>query len=144
MSNQQSGDRDSLLGGPRGRTGGPGSTTGSIGGSVASNGPESSPIYYDAPQSPQSRMLQLAFMFIVVSLVLISLVLSIYRSASRGQGIYVLLGLSLLGLLALQVIMILLIRYGDLPADKSWFLYVVGAAIALECIFTNVLLFAHG
>jgi len=58
--------------------------------------------------------------------------------------LYVMLGLSLIGLLVIEIFMILFIRHGDLPADKSWFLYVVGVVIALESIFTDVLLFTHG
>jgi len=123
-------DKTALIGGQKGATAGGGS--------------EAGPLYYDSPQSPQSKLLQLSFMVTVVLLVLISIILSIYQSVTQRDGLYVMLGLSLIGLLVIEIFMILFIRHGDLPADKSWFLYVVGVVIALESIFTDVLLFTHG
>ena len=34
------------------------------------------------------------------------------------------------------------IQKGELPQEKSWFLYIVGVCIILECIFTDVLLYS--
>ncbi|XP_052070366.1 uncharacterized protein LOC127709062 isoform X2 [Mytilus californianus] len=44
---------------------------------------------------------------------------------------------------ALVVIMvgILFIRKGELPTEKTWFLYFVGGCVILESIFTDVLLY---
>ena len=36
---------------------------------------------------------------------------------------------------------IVFVRNGDLPKEKSWFLYFVGGCIILEAIFTDVLLY---
>lgn len=113
-------------------------------GSTANTGnrpAEDGPIYYDTQQSPTAKLLQLSFMVIVVIMVLVSFLLSIYRSAVQHQGLYVLLGLGLVGFLAINIILILFIRYGDLSPEKSWFLYIVGGCIVIEAILTNILLF---
>lgn len=51
------------------------------------------------------------------------------------------LGISLVGFVVLEIILIVFIRRGELPEGKTWFLYFVGACVILESIFTDVLLF---
>jgi hypothetical protein len=98
--------------------------------------------FYDLQEpSTATKLFQLAFLVIVVLMVAISFILSIYRSAAVPSGMYILLGLGLVGFLAIEVIMIVFVRNGDLPADKRWFLYAVGGCIVIECIFTNIVLF---
>lgn len=36
---------------------------------------------------------------------------------------------------------IVFIRKGDLPKEKTWFLYFVGGCVMMEAIFTDILLF---
>lgn len=36
---------------------------------------------------------------------------------------------------------IVFIRKGDLPKEKTWFLYFVGGCVIMEAIFTDILLF---
>lgn len=113
-------------------------------GTEGARGPRSSdsgPIYYDTQQTPTARLLQLSFMVIVVIMVLISFILSIYRCVLQRDGLYILLGLGLVGFLIVNCVLILFIRYGDLSPEKSPFLYFVGGCIIIEAILTSVLLF---
>lgn len=112
--------------------------TGTEGSSASS---DSRPIYYDTQQTPTARLLQLSFMAIVVLMVLLSFILSIYRCVVKSDGLFILLGLGLVGFLAVNCILILFIRYGDLSPEKSPFLYFVGSCIVIESILTCVLLF---
>merc|ERR1712154_597327 len=104
------------------------------------------PLFHDSSQSPLARIIQLVFVIVTSLMVALTLIFSIYRAVKvTGEdgngGVYFLLGLSLQGLVALEVIMVFFLRYGDLPADKMWFLYFVGGCIVLEAVFTDVLLF---
>ncbi|CAH1794318.1 unnamed protein product [Owenia fusiformis] len=103
----------------------------------------SAPLFHDSSQSPTAKRLQYAFVGIVVIMVLISIGLSIYRGAVTGvnNGLYFMLGISLIGFVVIEIFLIRFIRNEDLPKEKSWFLYFVGACVILEAIFTNVLLF---
>ncbi|CAH1794319.1 unnamed protein product [Owenia fusiformis] len=87
----------------------------------------SAPLFHDSSQSPTA----------------ISIGLSIYRGAVTGvnNGLYFMLGISLIGFVVIEIFLIRFIRNEDLPKEKSWFLYFVGACVILEAIFTNVLLF---
>ncbi|KAK2154436.1 hypothetical protein LSH36_269g10006 [Paralvinella palmiformis] len=103
-----------------------------------------SPSYVNAfeerRQDPVARLLQLAFVVVVIIMVLLSLVLS-FVQAAKVEGLYAMLGLSLLGLTVIVIILAKFIKSGDLPQEKSWFLYVTGGCILLESIFTDVLLY---
>ena len=51
------------------------------------------------------------------------------------------LGLCLVGFVAIEIILIRFIRTEELPREKLWFLYFVGGCVILECIFTDVALY---
>ncbi|BFZ02565.1 hypothetical protein BsWGS_05604 [Bradybaena similaris] len=100
-------------------------------------------VYHDSSQTPTARLIQVLFVALVVVMVLLSISLSIYRgvdSAVEG-GKYLMLGISLAGFVAIQILMINFTRRGDLPRGKTWFLYFVGVCVILEAIFVDVLLF---
>ncbi|XP_013414851.1 uncharacterized protein LOC106176853 [Lingula anatina] len=104
------------------------------------------PLYHDSTQTPLMRGLQLTFVSLVVLMVLISIILSIAQSVQvpMNTGVYLLLGISLLGFAVIEVILIVFIRQGELPKERMWFLYVVGFCILLEAIFTDILLYQQG
>ncbi|XP_048758965.1 uncharacterized protein LOC125668673 [Ostrea edulis] len=98
-------------------------------------------IYYE--QTPATRCLQVGFVALVVIMVIISIILSMVRGTDLGTygGGHFMLGISLIGFVVLEICMIVFIRRGDLPKEKTWFLYFVGGCVILEAIFTDILLF---
>ena len=78
----------------------------------------------------------------VILMVAISVILSLVQTA-RGQanGLPLLLGTAILSVLSVHVVLILLVRSGEVKRRNLWFVYVVGACIIVECIFTNVVIF---
>lgn len=100
-------------------------------------------IYHDSTQTPRARMLQILFVALVTVMVLISIILSIVQGIKNGKygAIYFMLGVSLLGYVALEIILIIFIRKDLLPQNKMWFLYFLGFVVILEAIFTDVLLY---
>lgn len=100
-------------------------------------------LYHDSTQTPRARLLQICFVALVTIMVLISIILSIVQGVKNGSygGIYFMLGICLIGFVAVEIILIRFIRKEELPREKMWFLYFVGGCVILECIFTDVLLF---
>ncbi|KAL3877796.1 hypothetical protein ACJMK2_035446 [Sinanodonta woodiana] len=100
-------------------------------------------LYHDSTQTPRARLLQVCFVVLVVLMVAITLSLSIYRGINLGEygGLYFMLGVSLMGYVVTTIILVLFVRKGELPREKTWFLYFVGGCVILEAIFTDVLLF---
>ncbi|CAG5118130.1 unnamed protein product [Candidula unifasciata] len=100
-------------------------------------------VYHDSSQTPTARLIQVLFVALVVVMVLLSISLSIYRGIDTAVegGKYLMLGISLAGFVAVQILMINFTRRGDLPRGKTWFLYFVGVCVILEAIFVDVLLF---
>lgn len=98
-------------------------------------------IYYE--QSPASKCLQVCFVALVVIMVAISIILSVVRGIELGAygGGHLMLGISLIGFVVVEICMIVYIRKGDLPKEKTWFLYFVGGCVIMEAIFTDILLF---
>ncbi|XP_071953520.1 uncharacterized protein [Antedon mediterranea] len=100
--------------------------------------------FYDSKQDvTKDKRVMFLFVGIVAVSVLISIILSIVQGAkTKSHGfIYFLLGFSLVGFVAIELFMIRFIKTGDLHESKTWFLYVVGACIMLETVFTDVLLY---
>ncbi|XP_041364921.1 uncharacterized protein LOC121380180 isoform X1 [Gigantopelta aegis] len=114
-----------------------------LGGGQQSTSSDSDALYHDSSQSPTMRRIQIGFVGLIVIMVLISVSLSIYQGIDQGKegALYFLLGLSLMGLVIVEICLIMFIRKGDLPKGKQWFLYFVGFCIFLEAIFTDVLVF---
>jgi len=100
-------------------------------------------LYHDSTQTPKARCMQLLFVGLVIIMVLVTVILSIVQGIKKGSygGIYFMLGVSLLGFVAVEVFLIFFIRRDHLAQDKMWFLYFVGGIVILEAIFTDVLLF---
>lgn len=99
------------------------------------------PVPGRARQSALSKkLIPGVFVGIVSSMVAISFILSIVRSI-QNSSVYLLLGISLIGLLVIQIIMVLLAKSGGIPRQKTWFVYLVGLCIVIESILTNVVLF---
>ncbi|XP_062582845.1 uncharacterized protein LOC134244606 [Saccostrea cucullata] len=98
-------------------------------------------IYYE--QSPATRCMQGCFVALVVLMVIISIILSMVRGTELGTygGGHFMLGITLIGFVVLEIFMIVFIRRGDLPKEKTWFLYFVGGCVILEAIFTDILLY---
>ncbi|ELU18789.1 hypothetical protein CAPTEDRAFT_218524 [Capitella teleta] len=73
----------------------------------------------------------------------ISFILSIMQAVSKPESkvLYTILGISLLGFVASATVMVYFVRSGGLLADKHWFSYVIGFAILLESINTDILLY---
>ncbi|XP_062613355.1 uncharacterized protein LOC134275130 [Saccostrea cucullata] len=73
----------------------------------------------------------------------ISIILSMVRGTELGTygGGHFMLGITLIGFVVLEIFMIVFIRRGDLPKEKTWFLYFVGGCVILEAIFTDILLY---
>lgn len=103
-------------------------------------------LYHDSTQTPRARCLQILFVLLVVIMVLVCIILSIVQGVKNGSygGIYFMLGLSLCGFVAIEIILVVFIRRDHLDRGKLWFLYFVGGVVILESIFTDVLLYqAH-
>ncbi|XP_052819788.1 uncharacterized protein LOC128245622 [Mya arenaria] len=100
-------------------------------------------IYYDSTQTPKQRCLQMMFVGLVTVMVLVSMILSIVQGVKNGSygAIYFMMGLCLLGFVAIEVILIIFIRREHLDRSKLWFLYFVGSIVILESIFTDVLVY---
>lgn len=98
--------------------------------------------FYQNADSQRPRMAQLIFVGSIIVMVFITITLSIYRGVKLGSNgfLYFMLGVSLVGFVIIELIMVNFIRKGDLVQEKSWFLYFVGACVFLEAIFTDVLL----
>ncbi|XP_064610251.1 uncharacterized protein LOC135474481 [Liolophura sinensis] len=116
---------------------------GLLSGSKGSSSGNAGVLYHDSSHSPRSKTLQLLFVSTVVLMVVITLSLSIYRGVILGQygGLYFMLGICLIGFVAVEIVLVALIRSGELPKEKLWFLYFMGICIMLEAVFTNILLF---
>ncbi|XP_019620083.1 PREDICTED: uncharacterized protein LOC109466752 [Branchiostoma belcheri] len=104
---------------------------------------ENAALYYDSTQTPVQRYLQISFVAMVVIMVLVSLVLSLYRGITYhyNGALYLLLGICMLGLAGLEVLLIYIIRKGDFPKEKTWFLFFMGFCILLQGVFTDILVF---
>ncbi|KAH3871334.1 uncharacterized protein LOC127868467 [Dreissena polymorpha] len=100
-------------------------------------------LYHDSTQTPMARCLQWLFVALVVVMVLVCMILSIVQGVkNKANGaLYFMMGLSLLGFVFIEVILILFIRRDHLDRIKLWFLYFVGGIVILESIFTDVLLY---
>ncbi|XP_076074038.1 uncharacterized protein LOC143045435 [Mytilus galloprovincialis] len=102
--------------------------------------PQENALYYGNNLSPNSRRLQILFVSLVVIMVGINIGLSMDQGIKHGAN-YFMLGISLIGFVVIEIILILFIRKGELPPEKTWFLYFVGGCVILESIFTDVLLY---
>ncbi|CAC5373158.1 unnamed protein product [Mytilus coruscus] len=102
--------------------------------------PQENALYYGNNLSPTSRRLQILFVALVVIMVGITIGLSMDQGFKHGAN-YFMLGISLIGFVVIEIILILFIRKGELPTEKTWFLYFVGGCVILESIFTDVLLY---
>ncbi|XP_045212332.1 uncharacterized protein LOC123563547 isoform X1 [Mercenaria mercenaria] len=100
-------------------------------------------LYHDSTQTPRARLLQILFVALVVIMVLVCIVLSIVQGVKNGSygAIYFMLGLSLIGFVAVEVILVVFIRRDHLDRGKLWFLYFVGGIVILESVFTDILLY---
>ena len=107
---------------------------------ISSTTEKENALYYGNNQSPTSLRLQLLFVALVVVMVVITIGLSLDRGIELGTN-YFMLGISLIGFVVVEIILILFIRKGELPPEKTWFLYFVGVCVILESIFTDVLLY---
>lgn len=103
--------------------------------------PSQAPMYYDSTQSPRAKAILYGFVSIVIINVLVALILCFYQGAKtkRDGFLYFLMACCLIGLVAAEIILIPLVRRGDLAKEKSWFLYFLGFCILLESIFTDIL-----
>lgn len=118
---------------------------------IAPKRPEAAPVssipdqvlYHDSTQTPKARFLQILFVALVVIMVLVCVILSIVQGVKNGSygAIYFMLGLSLVGFVAVEIILVIFIRRDHLDRGKLWFLYFVGGIVILESIFTDILLF---
>ncbi|RDD46913.1 hypothetical protein TrispH2_001639 [Trichoplax sp. H2] len=97
-------------------------------------------VNHDSGAGRKMRIFQLVSVIVATVMVLITLGLSIYRAVAI-DGLYILLGINLLAVAQIGIVVFYWIRTEEIPASKSWFLYVVDLAVILECIFTNILLF---
>ncbi|XP_069123697.1 uncharacterized protein [Argopecten irradians] len=104
---------------------------------------ESNAVYHDKWQGPRARALQVVFVVLIIIMVLVCVALAIYRGIVVGEngGLYFMLGMCLVGYVILEVILIIFIRQGELPKEKTWFLYFLGMCVILEAIFTDILLY---
>ncbi|XP_021379570.1 uncharacterized protein LOC110467029 [Mizuhopecten yessoensis] len=104
---------------------------------------EANAVFHDKYQGPRARALQIVFVILVAIMVLVCVILSIYRGIVVGEdgGLYFMLGVSLVGFVVLEIILIIFIRQGELPKEKTWFLYFLGMCVFLEAIFTDILLY---
>ncbi|XP_045212333.1 uncharacterized protein LOC123563547 isoform X2 [Mercenaria mercenaria] len=84
-------------------------------------------LYHDSTQTPRA----------------VCIVLSIVQGVKNGSygAIYFMLGLSLIGFVAVEVILVVFIRRDHLDRGKLWFLYFVGGIVILESVFTDILLY---
>lgn len=100
-------------------------------------------LYHDSTQTPTARRSQVLFVALVAIAVLICIILSIVQGVKNGSygAIYFMLGLSLIGFVAVEIILVLFIRRDHLDRGKIWFLYFVGGVVILESIFTDILLY---
>jgi 4-amino-4-deoxy-L-arabinose transferase-like glycosyltransferase len=100
-------------------------------------------VYHDSSQSPKARLFQVLFVVLVIVMVLVAISLSIYQGidAPVEGAKYLMLGISLAGFVAVEILMIVFTRRGDLPRGKTWFLYFVGVCVILEATFVDILLF---
>ncbi|XP_064628251.1 uncharacterized protein LOC135487919 [Lineus longissimus] len=111
--------------------------------SSPSAGPSDDALYHDSGQTPRAKLLQIGFVVLTGFMVGLSIILSIVRGAQLRQngGLYFMLGISLIGFVVIEVLMVIFIRKGDLPKSKTWFVYFIGLCVILEAIFTDVLLY---
>ncbi|XP_077863272.1 uncharacterized protein LOC144346273 [Saccoglossus kowalevskii] len=98
-------------------------------------------LLYDKEQTQRAKVMQVVFIAVVIVMVLLTVALSIYRSVVANEALYILLGVSLLGFVLIQCIMIYFVRSGALEKGKTWFFYFTGLCTILESIFTCVLIF---
>ncbi|XP_033755524.1 uncharacterized protein LOC117338327 [Pecten maximus] len=104
---------------------------------------EDNAVYHDKWQGPRARALQIVFVVLIIIMVMVCVVLAIYRGIVVGEngGLYFMLGVCLVGYVILEIILIIFIRQGELPKEKTWFLYFLGMCVILEAIFTDILLY---
>ncbi|GAB1602930.1 uncharacterized protein LOC115211943 [Argonauta hians] len=104
--------------------------------------PDSRPSYYDSDMG-RTKMAQVLFVGTLIIMVFITISLSIYQGVHQSENgaLNFMLGLSLIGFVAVELLMVKFIQNGDLSREKTWFLYFVGGCVFLEAIFTDVLLF---
>lgn len=100
-------------------------------------------LYHDSTQTPRARLAQICFVLLVAVTVFVCVILSIVQGIKNGSygAIYFMLGVSLAGFVAVEIILVIFIRRDHLDRSKLWFLYFVGGIVILESIFTDVLLY---
>ncbi|CAI9722746.1 Hypothetical predicted protein [Octopus vulgaris] len=111
---------------------------------LAGNVPEDSrPSYYSDADMGRTKTAQVIFVGTLILMVFVTISLSIYQGVHQqaNGALYFMLGLSLIGFVVIELLMVNFIRKGDLSREKTWFLYFVGGCVFLEAIFTDVLLF---
>ncbi|XP_031565472.1 uncharacterized protein LOC116300696 [Actinia tenebrosa] len=102
--------------------------------------PSEQALFHDKGKSPKEKLYLYLFIALVVIMVGVTIIISMIRG-STTDSTYLLLGISILSIGFVQGVLIHWTRTGELPAEKLWFLYLVGTCLILESIFTDVLLF---
>lgn len=115
--------------------------SGGAGGTGGASTTESKALFHTSTQGPKARAMMIGSVIITSVMVIIALSLCIYQGVKTGQHgfLYFLIGVCLIGFIAVEIILMRFLRSGDLAPEKAWFLYFLGFCIFLESIFTDVL-----
>jgi len=93
-------------------------------------------------KSSNKKLIPALFFTVVIVMVIITFILGIVQS-SRGHAgkLPILLGISMLANLFIQFVYGYLARSGSIKARNTWYIYLIGVCIVLQCIFTDIVIF---
>lgn len=93
--------------------------------------------------SPRSRAMLFLCLLTMIITVLVSMCLCIFHGTQSHvyRVVYLMLGIGLIGLVAIQMILIALIKKGDLVPEKTKGLVFIGLLIIVEAVLTTLILY---
>lgn len=98
-----------------------------------------SPVYHGTYQSKKQKYTLYAFIGVSFIMVGVAFILCTVRGLSHRQGaLYFLLAISLVGFMFIEVMVLRMIRSGDLDKEKAWFVYFLGACTIVEALFVDI------
>lgn len=100
---------------------------------------EQAPVYHGAYESKGQKYTLYGFISVIVLMVVIAFILCIKQGVSSTQGfLFFLLALNLVGFIFIEIMILRMIRSGDLAKEKAWFLYFLGACTIAEALFVDI------
>ncbi|XP_071830245.1 uncharacterized protein [Apostichopus japonicus] len=97
------------------------------------------PVYHGTYEKKGQKYTLYTFIGAIIIMVLITFILCIVEGLKHPQGVlFFLLAISLIGFIFIELMVLRMIRSGDLDKEKAWFAYFMGACTIVEALFVNI------